>query len=145
MRVCSKHGQFFRLPSFPKGDRDDTRTGPSYYSDAASDDEKEIHALTEWLVALNRFISRYSDRLWPFFKALKGADAKGWGPECMEFFRAIKEYIAFPLSLSQLVGREELYLYLSTSATMVSVSLVRLDYDKRQRPVYFVNKALTKV
>ena len=60
-------------------------------------------------------------------------------------FQAIKEYIASPLSLSQPVNREELYFYLSASATAVSSTLVRLDSDKRQRLVYFVNKALSEV
>ena len=87
-------------------------------------------------MALNRFISRYSNRLRPFFKALKGADVKGWGPECAKAFRAIKECIASPLSLSQLVDGEELYLYLSTLATAVSGTLVRLDSNKRQRPLF---------
>ena len=39
--------------------------------------KKEIQSLTERLAALNRFISRYLDRLYPFFKALKGANTKG--------------------------------------------------------------------
>ena len=46
--------------------------------------KKEIQALTGRLAALNRFISRYSNRLRPLFKALKGADIKGCGPECVE-------------------------------------------------------------
>ena len=61
---------------------------------------KEIQALIGRLAALNRFISRYSDRLRPFFKALKGADVKCQGHECTESLRAIKEYITSPLSLS---------------------------------------------
>ena len=40
MLFCGKVGQFFRLPNFPKGDRDGTETGPSYYSNAAFDDHK---------------------------------------------------------------------------------------------------------
>ena len=58
---------------------------------------------------------------------------------------AIKEYIASPMSLSQSVDGEELYLYLSSSVTAVSAALMRLDFDKRQRPVYFVNKVLSEV
>ena len=47
---------------------------------------KEIQSLTSRLAELNRFISRYSDRLRPFFATLKGEDSKGWGPECDETF-----------------------------------------------------------
>ena len=57
----------------------------------------------------------------------------------------IKEYIASPMSLSQSVDGEELYLYLSASTTVVSATLVRLNFDKQQRLVYFINKALTEV
>ena len=44
--------------------------------------KKEIQSLIGRLAALNRFISRYSDLLQPFFKVLKGPDIKGLGPEC---------------------------------------------------------------
>ena len=40
---------------------------------------KQIQALTRKLVALNMFISRYSNRLRLFFKALKGASSGDWG------------------------------------------------------------------
>ena len=39
--------------------------------------KKEIQSLTGRWAALNRFISMYSNRLWPFFKVLKGVDKKG--------------------------------------------------------------------
>ena len=88
---------------------------------------------------------KYSDRLQPFFKALKATDAKGWEPECDKAFQTIKEYIASPLSLSQVVEGEELYLYLSSSRSAISVALVRLDSENRLRLVYLVNKALSEV
>ena len=73
---------------------------------------------------------------------LKGASTKGWGPECDKAFHSIKEYITFPLSLSQLVDGEELYLYLAASVTAMSATLVRSDIDGKQKPVYFVSKML---
>ena len=91
--------------------------------------KKEIQSLTSRLAALNRFISRYFDRLQLFFAALKGADSTGWGPKCDEAFRSIKEYIASPLSISQPVDGEELYLYLAASTTSAHATLVRLDDD----------------
>ena len=45
---------------------------------------KQIQALTG--AALNRFISRYSDRLKPFFKALEGASSWDCGPDCDRAF-----------------------------------------------------------
>ena len=40
MRICGKLGNFFGIPSLPKGDRDGIRIGSSYYSNSASDDEE---------------------------------------------------------------------------------------------------------
>ena len=76
---------------------------------------------------------------------MKATDAKSWGPECDKAFRSIKEYTASPMSLSQPVEGGELYLYLSSSGSAVNATLVRLDSEKRQIPVYFVSKALSEV
>ena len=46
--------------------------------------------LTGRLAALERFISRFIDRLRPFFKTLKGAKQSGWKEECDQDFMAIK-------------------------------------------------------
>ena len=68
--------------------------------------KKLIQTLTRKLAALNRFISRYLDRLCLFFIALKGASAKGWGPKYDKSFHSIKEYVASPLSFPQPVDGE---------------------------------------
>ena len=60
--------------------------------------------------------------------------------ECDDAFQAIKEYIASLLSLSQPVEEEELYLYLAASTTTISVALVRLGPNSKQRVVYFVRR-----
>ena len=73
-------------------------------------EKKKIQALTGKLEALNKFISRYLDRLLPFFKALKGTSSGGWGLECDKAFRAINEFLASSLTLSQSIEGEELYL-----------------------------------
>ena len=93
--------------------------------------KKQIQTLTEKLEALNIFVSRYSDCFWPFFKVLKGASSKGWGLEYDRAFHFVKEYIASPLSLSQSVDGEELFLYLAAMASVVSVALVRSDEDDK--------------
>ena len=43
---------------------------------------KEVQQLTGRLVALGRFISRFTDRLKPFFATLRGANRAGWNEEC---------------------------------------------------------------
>ena len=47
--------------------------------------------------------------------------------------------------MSQPVEGEELYLYLVALEIVVSVTLVRLGPDSKQRSVYFVSKALSEV
>ena len=75
--------------------------------------KKQIQTVTKKLAALNIFISRYLDSLRPFFIELKNTSSKGCGLECDRSFHSIKEYIASPISLSQLVDGEELFLYLA--------------------------------
>ena len=72
-------------------------------------------------------------------------DTKGWGLKCDDAFWAIKEYTASPLSLSQPVEGEELYLHLVALVTVVSATLVRLGFDSKKRPIYFISKALSEV
>ena len=51
---------------------------------------KEVQQLTGRLVALGWFISRFTNRLKPFFATLKGANCAGWNEECGEALTAIK-------------------------------------------------------
>ena len=49
---------------------------------------KEVQKLTGRIVALNRFVSRATDKCLPFFKTLKQAFA--WTDECEAVFQNIK-------------------------------------------------------
>ena len=62
--------------------------------------KKKIQALTGWLIALNRFISRSSNKLRPFFMALKGFSSKEWTKECEQAFVTIKMHLTTPPILS---------------------------------------------
>ena len=55
---------------------------------------KEVQQLTSRLAALGRFISRFTDRLKPFFVTLKGANQAEWNEEYDEALKAIKLYLA---------------------------------------------------
>ena len=81
---------------------------------------KEIQSLTGRVAALNRFVSKATDKCLPFFKVLKKAFE--WTDECQRAF-------------------EELYLYLAVTPHAVSSALIR-EEDKVQRPVYYTSKAL---
>ena len=47
----------------------------------APSSRKEVQQLTGRLAALGRFISRFIDRLKPFFATLRGANRAGWNEE----------------------------------------------------------------
>ena len=53
--------------------------------------KKEIQQLNGQLAALGRFISRFTDRLKPFFTTLRGASRAEWDKECDRASVAIKK------------------------------------------------------
>ena len=98
---------------------------------------KEVQKLTGRITALNRFVSRATDKCLPFFKTLKQAFA--WIDECEAAFQELKHYLSNPPLLSPSKEGENLYLYLAVSATAISATLIR-EEGKRQLPVYYVNQ-----
>nr|XP_023896956.1 uncharacterized protein LOC112008835 [Quercus suber] len=99
---------------------------------------KEVQSLTGRVAALNRFVSRATDKCLPFFKTLKKVFA--WTEECEAAFQDLKQYLSNPPLLSPSKEGEDLFLYLAVSATAVSAALIR-EEDKRQLPVYYVSQA----
>ena len=57
---------------------------------------KGVQQLTGRLAALGRFISRFTNRLKPFFATLKGANRARWNEECDEALTYIKQYLIEP-------------------------------------------------
>ena len=103
---------------------------------------KEVQQLTGRLTALGLFISRFTDRLKPFFATLRGANWAGWNEECDRAFTQIKQYLAEPPILANPDTGETLFVYLAVSDTTVSVTLFKENEDGKQRPVFFVSKSL---
>ena len=101
--------------------------------------------MTSRLAALKRFISRFTDRLKPFFATLKGSNLAGWNEECDEALTAIKQYLVEPPVLTGPEADETLFLYLAVSDVSMSATLFKEDENKKQRPVFFVSKSLTDV
>jgi hypothetical protein len=89
---------------------------------------KQLQQLTGRLAALNRFVSRSSDKCLPFFKVLKKAFS--WTKKCERAFAELKTYLTNPPLLSRPVEGEILYLYLAVSRTVVSSVLVREESGK---------------
>ena len=99
---------------------------------------KEVQKLTGRIAALNRFVSRATDKCLPFFKTLKQAFA--WIDECEAAFQDLKRYLSNPPLLSLSKQGENLYLYLVVSETAISAALIR-EEDRKQHPVYYVSQA----
>ena len=75
------------------------------------------------VAALNRFVSRATNKCMPFFKVLKKTFQ--WNDECEEALAKLKEYLMKPPLLSPSVMGEKLFLYLAVSNTAVSSALIR--------------------
>ena len=99
---------------------------------------KEVQKLTGRIAALNRFVSKATDKCLPFFKTLKRAFA--WTDECEKAFQELKRCLSNPPLLSPSKEGENLYLYLAVSATAVSVALIR-EEDRRHLPIYYISQA----
>ena len=99
---------------------------------------KEVQKLTGRIAALNRFVSKVTEKCLPFFKTLKQASA--WTNECEVAFQELKHYLSNPPLLSPSKEGENLYLYLAVSAIAIRVALV-WEKDRKQLPVYYVSRA----
>ena len=99
---------------------------------------KEVQKLTGRIAALNRFISRATDKYLPFFKTLKHAFA--WIDECETAFQELKRYLSNPPLLNPSKQEESLYLYLAVSETVVSATLIR-EEGRKQLPIYYISQA----
>ena len=84
---------------------------------------KEVQSLTGQVVALNKFVSKATDKCLPFFKVLKKAFE--WTDECQKAFQDLKTYLTTTPLLSPSIPSEELYLYLVVSSHTMSSVLIR--------------------
>ena len=99
---------------------------------------KVVQSLNGKVAALNRFVSKATDKCLPFFHILKKSFE--WMDECQKTFEDLKKYLSSPPLLSSSMPGEELYLYIAVSQAAVSAALVR-DEGGSQRPVYFISRA----
>ena len=99
---------------------------------------KEVQKVTGRIAALNRFVSRVTEKCLPFFKTLKWTFA--WTDECEAAFQELKRYLSNPSLMNLSKEGESLQLYLAVSATAVSAALI-WEEVKKQLPVYYVNQA----
>ncbi|KAG7557017.1 Ribonuclease H domain [Arabidopsis suecica] len=103
---------------------------------------KEVQRLTGRIAALNRFISKSTDKCLPFYQILKGNKKFRWDDQCEAAFGQLKTYLTTPPILSKPESDEKLYLYISVSNHSVSGVLVREDRGE-QKPIFYISKYLT--
>ena len=100
---------------------------------------KEVQSLNDKIAALNKFISKATDKCLLFFRMLKKSFE--WTTECQQAFEELKRYLSFlPLLSSSKLG-EELFQYLAASLVVVSAALFR-EEDRVHKLVYFTSQAL---
>ena len=94
--------------------------------------------MTRNVAALNRFVSRATDKCMTFFMVLKKAFQ--WIDECKEALAKLKEYLTKPPLLSPSVMGQKMYLYLAISNTAISSALIR-EEGNVQKPIYYTSQA----
>ncbi|RVX20045.1 hypothetical protein CK203_004759 [Vitis vinifera] len=114
-------------------------------SKCAFGEQEGATTLTGKLVALGRFIARFTDELRPFFLAIRKAGAHGWTDSCQNAFEKIKHCLMQPPILSSPIPKEKLYMYLAVSEWAISAVLFRCPSPKEQKPIYYVSRALADV
>ena len=100
---------------------------------------KEVQSLNSKVAALNRLVSRATDKCLPFFQTLKKSFE--WTIECQRAFEDLKEYLSSSPLLSPSKPGEELFLYLAVSLVAVNATLVR-EEEKVQKLVYYTSRVL---
>jgi len=102
---------------------------------------REVQRLTGRIAALNRFISRSTDKCVPFSQLLRKEKKFDWNEDCEQAFKQLKAYLTEPPILAKPEEGEPLYLYTTVSRTSISSVLVRENHEG-QKPIYYVSKTL---
>lgn len=102
---------------------------------------KDVQKLTGCLTALNKFISRYSDKSRSFFDTLQKGRQIKWTSECESALADLKLYFSSAPLLFKLKSGEILLLYLSVFANSLRAVLVR-EEEVQKHPIYYVSKSM---
>ena len=88
---------------------------------------KEVQKLTRMMAALNRFISRSTDKCRPFFLLLYKWKEFEWSEECVVAFQELKQYLSHPPIMLSPVVDEVLFAYIAVALYAISFVLIRVD------------------
>ncbi|KAL5810666.1 hypothetical protein ACOSQ4_027234 [Xanthoceras sorbifolium] len=100
---------------------------------------KHIQSLNGQVAALNRFISKSTDKCVPFFNILKGNKRFEWKKECEKAFQDLKDYIVRAPLLPKPQDGEKLVVYLAVTQYAISAVLIQ-EENKVQLLIYNVSK-----
>ncbi|KAF8089498.1 hypothetical protein N665_0504s0003 [Sinapis alba] len=103
---------------------------------------REIQRLTGRVAALNRFISRSTDKCLPFYELLRGNKKFLWHEACEKAFAALKRYLTTPPVLAKPDAGDTLYIYIIVSPSAVSSVLIKEDRGE-QHPGFYTSKRIT--
>ncbi|XP_013617538.1 PREDICTED: uncharacterized protein LOC106324061 [Brassica oleracea var. oleracea] len=103
--------------------------------------KREVQRLTGRFAALNRFISRSTDKCLPFYDTLKGNKKFEWSEECEKAFQQLKRYLATSPVPTKPVEGEPLFMYMAVSTIAVSGVLIREERGE-QKPIFYISKTL---
>nr|GEW17999.1 reverse transcriptase domain-containing protein [Tanacetum cinerariifolium] len=105
---------------------------------------KDVQRLNGKLASLNRFLAKSAKKSLPFFKTLKKCTVKidfQWIAEAEAAFRQMKKLIVELPTLTTLMEKEELIVYLVAAKEAMSVVLMT-EREAKQMPIYFVSRGL---
>ena len=85
---------------------------------------KEVQKLTGMTTALNRFISRSTDKCIPFFLLLHKWKGFEWIEECAMAYQQLKEYLSRPPIMSSPKVDEVLFAYLAIASYAINFVLI---------------------
>ncbi|KAF5795600.1 putative nucleotidyltransferase, Ribonuclease H [Helianthus annuus] len=102
---------------------------------------KDVQRLTGRIAALNRFISKSSEKCKEFYDILRKNKKFDWTEKHENALKALKDYLSSAPALMKPEKGDVLSLYLAVSSKAVSAVLVK-DHEGTQHPVYYVSKSL---
>lgn len=94
---------------------------------------REMQKLTGRVIALGRFISKIGERALPFFKLMKKKGPSEWTQEVDQAFQDLKKYLTSPLMMVAPRPLEPQVLYLVATPYSVSVALVAVQEERRDK------------
>ncbi|XP_024009251.1 uncharacterized protein LOC112084363 [Eutrema salsugineum] len=99
--------------------------------------KREVQRLTGRVAALNRFISRSTDKCLSFYDTLRGNKKFEWDERCEAASHELKSYLASPPILAKPVEGEPFFLYIAVSATAIEKVALAVVVSARKLRPYF--------